>query len=623
MALIDKLASIYGSREAQRLLEAIDRRLGSIAGPGREGADRSTLAAGAISQRDAALICYGDSLVSSDGSANPLRSLKALLESDPVRGMFSVVHILPFYPWDTDRGFSVIDYRQVDPKLGGWDDIGRLAGLARLMFDLVMNHASFRNPLVQGGLIARHLPEDHPRYGTYAPLRGLVLAYDVQDAPGDDDLCDVVRPRPNKLLTPYVVFEASDTTLGAVLGTPEHVADGARVLGSGLVWTTFSRPPDAEGRETTCQVDLSFRDSATFLEMLDICLFYAEHGGTLLRLDAVAYVWKKLGSTCIHEPETHTLLSALGDVLAVAFPQLLTVGEINEVQDQAFTYLGEECHLVYQFAHFPLAVYGVRTGDAGPYARWLATQEEAGGRQFLTVLGSHDGMGLKPVRDRFLNDQQIDGLVADLEAHGGRSNFGILPGGRRIVYEVCGTAWSLVNEGLAGDEQTRMARFLAVVSLGMIPRGLPAFYINGLLATDNYDPPEGLDEHRTLNREILDLHRVLASLLSQGGRMQQAAAGIAHMLAVRADCAAFSPWGPEPSVLDLGNHVIGARVQASDASEDPVTVLVNLSDAPQPVGLIWETDAEAKDLLTGRSLASGEGGSLALRLAAYETVWLS
>ena len=133
----------------------------------------------------------------------------------------------------------------------------------------------------------------------------------------------------------------------------------------------------------------------------------------------------------------------------VGAPELVTIAEVNEPQAALLPYLGTddaaECDLVYQFAHFPLAVHALLGGDGSHYKRWLRTLEPFAGRQFITVLGSHDGMGRKPLLG-LLPERDLEWLVDTLvTAHGALPNYARQPGGGRIVYELCATPWSLLN----------------------------------------------------------------------------------------------------------------------------------------------------------------------------------
>ncbi|MCB0324755.1 MAG: hypothetical protein KDD69_14330, partial [Bdellovibrionales bacterium] len=468
-----KLAGLYGASAAAGLVADIQ------ALP-RQSAPASTQP---LTERDAALICYANSVVDRAEETAPLAILRQWLKQHAITDTLSIVHLLPFYPWDTDRGFSVKDFYQVEPSYGSWEDIRCLANECRLMFDFVANHASIENPLVQSALIERHLSPEDSRYQEHARYREFVLAFSQEERPTENDLKQLARPRAAPVLSPYVVFDDGGA-LRASLGT--SAPDGRQQFGSGWVWTTFSRLPNADGSEATRQVDLNFKNPSVFLEAVRILVFYRQQGASLIRLDAIGYLWKKFGSTSLHEPQTHELLQALDGILKLLLPEVITIAEVNEPQEKVLPYLGTEAasesDLVYQFSHFPLAVHAVQTGSAQHYSEWLRTLPPFGGRQFITVLGSHDGLGMKPARG-LLPEGAVSEMIERLvDEHGGLPNFAVLPGGERIVYEVCATPWDLINPG---DSEEPLAlqidRYLAVVALGLLPRGLPAFYINGIL----------------------------------------------------------------------------------------------------------------------------------------------
>lgn len=563
------LRAVYGPA-ADSLIEDLVSDL-----PAAEAAPRPPLPG----RDQACWIGYADSLVGGEGRS-PLETLRGSFTRHGLGEAFPVVHLLPFYPWDTDRGFSVEDYYAVAPENGRWGDVEALAGdgLA-LMFDFVANHASIANPLVQSALIARHLDPDDPRRTAHARYQDFVLAF-AEDAPEPDQLAALARPRAAPVLTPYCLLEHPDERLEALPGhrqdpeVDQRLAAGSQVRGEGLVWTTFSRGPDAAGREQTRQVDLDYRNPAVFREAAKILCFYRDRGAALLRLDAIGYLWKRLGSTSLHEPETHQLLVALKAYLELAAPEVQTVAEVNEDQERVLGYLGEdaapESDLVYQFTHFPLAVHAVHTGQAGPYRDWLATLAPFRGRQFVTALGSHDGMGMKPLRGR-LPEDELEAFAARLaEDHGGLPNHAVLPGGRRIVYEVCATPWDLIN---APGQPHALERYRAVAALGLLPRGLPGFYVNGVFGLGGHHPEEGLDENRTVNRQRLDAAWLDGQLADPASRPARVLAMLRHLLARRAALPAFDPDAPALEPLDLGAGLVAARVPACDPEHDLVALV--------------------------------------------------
>ncbi len=231
-----------------------------------------------------------------------------------LKGLVSGIHILPFFPSSSDDGFSVMDYRAVDPALGSWQDIEHIGRSFRLMGDLVINHASAQGDWFRAFLM------DEP------PYRDFFMSVE-----GDPDLSRVVRPRAHPLLTDF------------------NTTSGLR-----RVWTTFSAD----------QVDLNFHNPDVLLEMIDILLTYTKHGAQFIRLDAIAYLWKEWGTTSINLPQTHAVVQLLRSVLDQVAPHVRLVTETNVPQEENLSYFGDgtnEAQLVYNFALPPLVLHTFRT----------------------------------------------------------------------------------------------------------------------------------------------------------------------------------------------------------------------------------------------------------------------
>ncbi|HKJ37136.1 MAG TPA: alpha-amylase family glycosyl hydrolase, partial [Anaerolineales bacterium] len=229
-----------------------------------------------LSERDSLLITYGDQ-VQEDGKAH-LQTLTEFCKTH-LQNVIGGVHILPFYPWSSDDGFSVKDYRAVDPALGDWDNVEQLGENFRLMFDGVINHMS-----AQGEWFQKFLQNEKPYKDYFVTVEG------------NPDLSGVVRPRALPLLTEYE--------------TP---------AGKRKVWTTFSAD----------QVDLDFQNPDVLLEIFDIILMYAQRGAQFIRRDAIAYLWKEIGTTCIHLPQTHAVIQLLRVVLDQVAPHVYLITETN------------------------------------------------------------------------------------------------------------------------------------------------------------------------------------------------------------------------------------------------------------------------------------------------------
>lgn len=423
----DANISIAGERRLKELLEAIygegsDEAWALVSAALRAwqtsrdglGAREPTASKRAVRGRgldldagDALLIAYGDMIAPARSGAAPdgepeggpegggraersaLGRLGAFLD-DRAPGLFSYLHILPFYPYSSDDGFSVIDYRAVDPALGSWEDVEALGKGRRLCFDLVLNHASARSAWFKGYVAC------DPRYERYFTTRPL-----------DYDAKAVRRPRTHPLITAFK--RADGTTAG--------------------VWTTFSAD----------QVDLNFAEPAVLAEFVDIVLGYAERGATLLRLDAIAYLWKEDGTDCVHRPQTHAVVKffrALGEELGLELG-ILTETNVPHGENMSYFGDGDEAHIVYNFSLPPLTLYAFMTGDAGPLARWADGLAVPEGGLMLNFLASHDGVGVTPALG-LVDD--IAPLIDGVSARGGRVSYKASPAGPQ-PYEL-NISWS-------------------------------------------------------------------------------------------------------------------------------------------------------------------------------------
>jgi len=351
------------------------------------------------------------------------------------------------------------------------------------------------------------------------------------------------------------------------------------------------------------------------------------------------------------------MLEILYNVIQIAAPGIKSIAEVNEPQSRCLEYLGRpgfvEGDMVYQFSAFPLAIHAEVKGDVSQFAKWLSTMRAFNGKQFITVLGSHDGLSQKQARELLPADDLK--LLQDtlLEKRGGKANYASAQG-VKIVYEICGTPWALVNGGSTDTREVQLARYLSILSMGLLARGMPGLYVSGMLGADNYVPPEGLDEFRTLNRESYDIehiHKVMKDETSREGTTFKA---IETVLKVRASLPQFDRNAPEPVVLETSDKAVLAVILwgPKGASCPPLLAIVNISPEEKsarlhglPSQLLGTT---LKDVLEGaggvakvkkaggltrrnsRSILGGVSASVLLtwtpdyttELAPYEFQWL-
>lgn len=515
-----------------------------------------------FSERDITLITYGDTL-RREGEA-PLETLRRFLTSH-LRDVLSTVHILPFYPYSSDDGFSVIDYYAVNPDLGTWDDIRRLGDDFRLMFDAVINHMSAQSDWFRRFLAAE--PGYEAMFMTASP---------------DDDLSTVTRPRTLPLLT---AFQKRG-------GETVHV------------WTTFSAD----------QVDLDFRSPETLLQILRVLLFYAEQGAQVIRLDAIAYLWKQVGTTSIHLPQTHAVVKLIRAALDVAAPHVILITETNVPHAENISYFGDghdEAQMVYNFTLPPLLLHTLLSGNATKLAEWARTlvtpSEET---TFFNFTASHDGIGVRPV-EGILTSDELNAIIAHVERRGGRVSYRANPDGSRSPYELNIT---YVDAMGFGDEPTQqhVARFIVSQAIMLALAGVPAVYIHSLLGSQNNI--EGMlqtGQNRTINRAKLDADTIEQELRNRDTLRAQVFDAYTRLLAIRRLHPAFHPLASQQVITYNEGAVFALERTARDGSER-ILALFNVTHEPQHVA----SGIEGDDLLSGEHLSD------TIPLAPYQVRWI-
>jgi sucrose phosphorylase len=400
-------------------------------------------------------------------------------------------------------------------------------------------------------------------------------------------------------------------------------------LGGGKVWTTFSRA-QKDGIEETRQVDLNYSNPNVFVESLIIALSYLERGASFLRLDAIGYLWKEIGASCIHEEKTHKIIQAVQAVLKEAAPGVITVAEVNEPQEEAFKYIGSiknpEADMAYQFVHFPLAVYSVLTGNAGYYREWIDTIVEYGVKQFLLVFGSHDGMGLKPVMNILPADELRKMEIILVDKFGARPNKARLSTGEEITYEICATPWNLINNPDSGEAlRLQLKRYVAVAMMGMAHRALRAFYINSYIGAANYT--KELDENRTINRERFEESKLIAELDDPSNPKSIIMHTLNTIIGRCTHQAAFDPHGPAIRTMETGNDALLAEVLETPDKDDSEKIIQLINVSGREVSLEFAIGKESGadklfEIFSGKNkVYTIKDGAIYITLEPYDVFW--
>ncbi len=538
--------------------------------------------AGRVSQRDSILITYGD-MVRGEGGA-PLRTLADFLESH-LANTVSTVHILPFFPYSSDDGFSIIDYQAVDPDFGDWQDVEQVGRHFRLMFDAVINHISAESAWFQSFL------RNDPRYRDYF----------IVVEPGTD-LSLVFRPRALPLLT--MVEQESD--------------QGDSV--ERLVWTTFS----------TDQIDLNFGSPALFLDVLEALLCYIGHGAEFIRLDAIAYLWKEIGTNCLHLPQTHRLIQLMRRLLDQVAPGVALITETNVPHKDNISYFGDglnEAQMVYNFSLPPLTLHAFHSGSATVLSHWAETLTlPSDETTFFNFLASHDGIGLTPLRG-ILSDTEIIALAQRVEALGGRVSSMNNADGSTSPYELNINYLDALGDPQEDGQEIELIarRFLASQAIMLALRGVPGIYFHSLFGSRGW--PAGVREtgrSRTINREKLQRSILEAELADNDSLRHRIFHGYLHLLERRQATPAFDP-NADQQVL-FAHEAVFSLLRSSPAAHSQVICLHNVSDQSHRISLDLADlpiDGNVRFVdLVGEGTYQASAGQMVITITPYQVFWL-
>lgn len=482
-------------------------------------------------ESDVILITYADQFHSE--TEKPLPTFNQFW-TQWLSSVFSHVHLLPFYPWSSDDGFSVIDYYQVSPETGDWNDIHDLTASCRLMFDFVCNHMSAKSEWFTFYL------QQAPGYENFF----------IEMDPATD-LHAVTRPRALPLLTPFTL---QDKTVR-------------------YLWTTFSED----------QVDLNYSNPDVLLAMIDVLLTYLERGADYVRLDAVGYMWKTPGTSCIHLEKTHQLIKLFRAIADDVAPGTVIITETNVPHQDNVSYLGnghDEAHMVYQFSLPPLVLHTLHRQDCRVLCQWAQTLAlPSNETTWFNFLASHDGIGLNPLRG-LLAEEDILALVTAMQKEGALVNWKNNPDGTRSPYELNVTWMDALSHQNDSDEE-RFAKFILTHALLLTFPGVPAIYIQSILGSRN--DYEGVEKHgynRAINRKKYQRETIEEALMVEGSLRHEVYQTLSRLIHIRRGNKAFHPES-DFDICSLTPTVM--RIIRSADERETITALFNFSDRKQSI----------------------------------------
>ncbi|WP_370980334.1 alpha-amylase family glycosyl hydrolase [Agaribacterium sp. ZY112] len=564
--LTSHLSFIYESHDAAALSDELINIMDLNANCQKPSSHQSTW-----DEQHAYLICYGDSIRCEH--EQPLKTLSRFYEKE-LKGVISGMHILPFFPYSSDDGFSVIDYAQVNDSLGDWDDIEQIAKQCRLMSDLVINHCSSRSRWFDN-----FKQNKHPGANYFF------------EASTEDDLSMVVRPRTSPLLREVETLE-----------------------GKKYVWCTFSHD----------QVDLDFSNPEVLKEFVKIIKLYLDKGIRTFRLDAVAFIWKEIGHASIHHEKTHEIIRLLRNLIEYHSPEAIIITETNVPNHENLSYFGNanEAHAVYNFSLPPLVLHAMVTGNSQHLKHWQMSMPPAQlGTFYFNFLASHDGIGLRPA-EGLLDEDEIGTVVNCMQQFGARINWRSAANGVSKPYEINITYFDAMQGTHKGPDQWQLQRFLCAHAIMLSLEGVPAVYIQSLVGGQNWEQGVELSgQNRAINRYKWNFDELCGKLNDEHTHHNKVFSNLKKLLGIRCQQPAFHPNATQ-FTLHLGDQIF-AFWRQSLKRDQSIFCIHNISDEKLSIPLssinLIQLD-QWYDLVSGKPFNDLQQD---LVLAPYGFVWLS
>ncbi|EAC2499508.1 alpha-amylase [Listeria monocytogenes] len=509
-----------------------------------------------ISEKNVYLIAYGDSIF--EKNKHPLQTLNEFLQ-EYAQDVITDVHLLPIFPSTSDDGFSVTDYKQIDEQLGDWDDVQKMSENFRVMLDFVANHMSKSSDWFK-------------RFSdNEAPYNQFFIEKDSQF-----DYKNVTRPRTSPLF---------------------HKYENGKEL-----WTTFSED----------QLDLNVRNIDCLVALTDVLLFYASKQATSIRLDAIGFLWKTSGTTCMHLPETHEIISLWRLLIDELYPNLQIITETNVPHEENISYFGDgenEANMVYQFPLPPLVLHTFTCHDTTKLSKWAKSISQVSSTAtYFNFLASHDGIGMRPATG-ILSDEEINSLVQKAVQNGGQVSYKDNADGTQSVYELnINYGEALQNPGEDTTEELVTKKIIAAHSILLTLQGVPAIYYHSLLGSKN--DLVGYEEsgiNRRINREKLEKNQLVHELETDTYR-QTIFTSLKKLVQIRRNHTAFSPFATQ-EILDLGPDIFAIK---RESEKECIYGIINVTSQNIRKTLAFS----GTNLLTNQPVASE------LDLTAYEVVWI-
>ena len=522
-----------------------------------------------VSEKTSIVICYGDSVFSSS-QKHLIKNFQSFFQKK-LSKYFNTVHFLPFYPSSSDSGFAVKDHYKIDSKLGNWSDIIKFSKKNDIMADIVINHSSAR-----GLWFKNFLKEKKPGKDYFLTVNS------------DFNVSKVIRPRDHQLLKKIDIFKK-----------PEYL------------WRTFS--PD--------QLDLNFKNPAVLLRFIKIMIHLINHGVTIFRLDAIAYLWKVNGTKCVNLRETHEIIKLLRIVCSLLNVESIIVTETNLPEKENISYFGnfDEANWIYNFSLPPLLIYSFLFENSSYLNNWnRKLPQTKKGNSYLNFIASHDGIGMRPV-EGIMNESNKDKFLKRLKKNGSKFSYRKIQSKSKKVYEANITVFDALNKSDYDPKgKFFLERFISAHSIMISFEGVPAIYFNSLFGTSNDEAKYIITgNRRDLNRYRWNHKNITKKLENTRSKQSIFYKSITSLLEIRRKQKAFHPNGLRSSI-NMGSKIFCFKRQSVDKKQI-IICITNLSSKIQKAK-INSKFLKWKNLL---DYSNNHILDKMIKLKPFQTVWLS
>jgi len=533
-----------------------------------------------FTEEDVILITYGD-LIREEG-ASPLTTLSKFCGLY-LKQTINTLHILPFFPYSSDRGFAIEDFETVNPELGSWKDIENLETRYKLMFDGVINHVSSKSRWFQRFL------DGTPHY------KDFFISYDSYDDLTSEERSAIFRPRTTDILTKF------------------HTIDGEK-----HVWSTFSKD----------QIDLNYKNPEVLVRVIEILLLYARKGADIIRLDAITFLWASPGTSCANLEETHMIVKVFRDILDLVAPHVSIITETNIPHEDNISYFGngsDEAHMVYNFALPPLVLHTFYTKDTTRLNEWAESLKPVSETtSYFNFLDSHDGVGLMAVKD-LLSHDEIKFVIQRAREHGGYISYKTDKDGLDVPYEI-NITWfnALCREDGTVKTDLQVEKFIASRAMALALQGVPGIYLHSFFGTHNdIDAISCPVSKREINRKELDYNILTKAIEDPDTLTSKIIRKLNTLISLRTKQSAFHPNGAQ-KILKVRPEIF-ALLRTSPNEDQHILSLINITDDEIQIAIPLKEVQIFKqgwyDLIR-QDKHTFEDENISLTLKPYDVVWL-